>query len=148
MSAYAIAAALCRKWEGCRLSAYPDPGTGGAPWTIGYGATGPGIVKGTRWTQAQADQRLEDDVRGFVDGVRRLLKRPATDNQLGAMASLAYNVGLKRFEGSTLLRLFNEGEPEAAAKQFSVWTLAAGRRMQGLVNRRADERRVFEDTGA
>lgn len=145
MTAIAVAAALVRKWEGCKLTAYPDPGTGGAPWTIGYGATGPGIVKGACWTQAQADQRLEDDVRGFVDGVRRLLKRPATDNQLGAMASLAYNVGLRRFEGSTLLRLFNEGKPEAAAKQFGVWTLAAGRRMQGLVNRRADERRVFEE---
>jgi|SRR5688572_2738058 len=144
MSANAVAASLVRKWEGCRLTAYPDPASGGAPWTIGYGATGAGIARGTTWTQAQAEQRLEQDVERFVAGVRRLLQRPATDDQLGAMASLAYNVGLRRFSESTLLRLFNEGKPEAAAKQFGVWTLAAGRRMQGLVNRRADERRVFE----
>lgn len=144
MSAYAVAAALARKWEGCRLTAYPDPATGGDPYTIGFGATGPGIRKGVTWTQQQADKRLEQDVTRFVDGVRSMLKRPATDNQLGAMASLAYNIGLARFENSTLLRLFNSGSTAGAAKQFGVWTMAAGQRMQGLVNRRADERRVFE----
>ncbi|MEE7545751.1 lysozyme [Xanthomonas sp. Kuri4-1] len=144
MTAIAAAAALVRKWEGCRLTAYPDPATGGDPWTIGYGATGPGIRKGVTWTQAQADARLEQDVSRFVTGVRGLLKRPATDNQLGAMASLAYDIGLGAFGRSTLLRLFHEGKPAAAAAQFGVWTMAAGKRMQGLVNRRADERRVFE----
>lgn len=143
-SPYAIAAALVRKWEGCRLKAYPDPATGGDPYTIGFGATGPGIRKGVTWTQQQADKRLEQDVTRFVDGVRSMLKRPATDNQLGAMASLAYNIGLARFENSTLLRLFNSGSTAGAAKQFGVWTMAAGQRMQGLVNRRADERCVFE----
>lgn len=143
-SPYAIAAALVRKWEGCRLTAYPDPATGSAPYTIGFGATGPDIRKGVTWTQQQADKRLEQDVTRVVDGVRRLLTRAPTDNQLGAMASLAYNIGLARFENSTLLRLFNSGSTAGAAKQFGVWTMAAGQRMQGLVNRRADERRVFE----
>lgn len=143
MSANDNAAALVRKWEGCHLKAYPDPASGGDPWTIGFGATGPGIRRGVVWTQQQAEQRLEQDVKRFVDGVRRLLQRPATDKQLGAMASLAYNIGLGRFEKSTLLRLFNEGKVEAAGKQFGVWTLASGKRMQGLVNRRADEALVF-----
>ncbi len=143
MSAQDNAAALVRKWEGCRLKAYPDPASGGDPWTIGFGATGPGIRRGVVWTQQQAEQRLEQDVKRFVDGVRRLLQRPVTDKQLGAMASLAYNIGLSRFEKSTLLRLFNEGKVEAAGKQFGVWTLASGKRMQGLVNRRADEALVF-----
>lgn len=143
-NAMAMAASIIRRWEGCRLVAYPDPATGGDPYTIGFGATGPGIRKGVTWTQQQADKRLEQDVTRFVDGVRSMLKRPATDNQLGAMASLAYNIGLARFENSTLLRLFNSGSTDGAAKQFGVWTMAAGQRMQGLVNRRADERRVFE----
>lgn len=143
MSAYDIAAAVVRKWEGCHLKAYPDPASGGDPWTIGFGATGPGIRRGVVWTQQQAEQRLELDVKRFVDGVRRMLQRPATDKQLGAMASLAYNIGLARIEKSTLLRLFNEGKPEAACKQFGVWVMASGKRMQGLANRRADEAKVF-----
>ena len=144
MSAQAVAAQLVRRFEGCRLSAYPDPATGGDPWTIGWGSTGPGIVKGVTWTQQQADQRLEQDVGKFVAGVQALLTRPATGNQLGAMASLAYNIGLRRFGQSTLLRLFNAGNVASAAKQFDVWTLANGKRMQGLVNRRKAERAVFE----
>lgn len=144
MSALAVAASLVRKWEECRLAAYPDPATGGAPWTIGYGATGPGIVKGVTWTQTQADQRLEQDVAKFVAGVSALLKRKPTDNQLGAMASLAYNIGLGNFGKSTLLRLFNSGDIAGAAKQFAVWRMANGKVMQGLINRRADERKVFE----
>ncbi|XTQ92571.1 lysozyme [Xanthomonas sacchari] len=144
MSAIAVAASLVRKWEGCPLSAYPDPATGAEPWTIGYGSTGPGITKGTVWTKAQADQRLEQDVAKFVTGVSALLKRKPTDNQLGAMASLAYNIGLGKFGKSTLLRLFNAGDIAGAAKQFAVWRIADGKVMQGLINRRADERKVFE----
>lgn len=144
MTALAHALALIRKWEGCRLSAYPDPGTGGDPWTIGWGSTGPGIRKGVTWTQAQADERLAADVEKFMGGVRKLIKRPASDTELGAMTSLAYNIGLGAFERSTLLRFFNAGDKARAAKQFDVWRRAGGRVMQGLVNRRADERKVFE----
>lgn len=144
MSALAHAVALIKKWEGCRLEAYPDPGTGGAPWTIGYGATGPGIVKGVRWTQRQAEERLAVDVDRFLKGVRSVLKKPASDAQLGAMTSLAYNIGVSAFANSTLLRKFNTGDVGGAAAEFPRWNKAGGKVMKGLSNRRADERKVFE----
>lgn len=144
MSALAYAVSLVKKWEGCRLEAYPDPGSGGDPWTIGYGATGPGIKKGVRWTQAQADDRLALDVDRFLKGVRSVLKRPATDAQLGAMTSLAYNVGVSAFRNSTLLRKFNAGDIAGAAAEFLRWNRAGGKVMKGLANRRADEREVFQ----
>lgn len=144
MSALAHAVALIKRWEGCRLSAYPDPGTGGDPWTIGWGSTGPGIRKGVTWTQAQADERLATDVKRFMDGVRSALKRTASDNELGAMTSLAYNIGAQAFRSSTLLRLFNQGKKADAAKQFDRWNKAGGVVLNGLTKRRADERRVFE----
>jgi len=57
--------ALIQKWEGCakrradgRFEAYPDPGTGADPWTIGWGSTGPDIKPGLIWTQAQCDERF------------------------------------------------------------------------------------------
>ncbi len=143
MSAYAVATSLVRQFEGCELKAYPDPATGGAPWTIGWGATGPGIGPGTVWTQQMADDRLRADVTEFVDGVRSSLTRSATDNQLGAMASLAYNVGLKNFKSSTLLKLFNAGDIAGAAAQFPRWNRAAGKVMKGLTRRREAERAVF-----
>ena len=142
--AVSIAMALIKKWEGLKLTAYPDPATGGAPWTIGYGSTGPGIVKGVTWTQAQADERLRADVRKFMDGVLAALRAPVHPHELGAMTSLAYNIGGKEFANSTLVRRFNEGNRPAAAAQFDVWRMANGKVMQGLVNRRKDERAVFE----
>lgn len=144
MSALAHAVALIRRWEGCRLEAYPDPATGGDPWTIGWGSTGPGIREGVKWTQAQADDRLALDVSRFMRGVRASLQREASDNELGAMTSLAYNIGLGAFRSSTLLRLFNAGDKAGAARQFDRWNRAGGRVMPGLVRRRADEREVFE----
>ena len=38
-AAVAVAMPLVKDFEGCRLSAYPDPGTGAEPWTIGWGTT-------------------------------------------------------------------------------------------------------------
>ena len=141
MTALAHAMALIRRWEGCRLVAYKCPA---GIWTIGWGSTGPGISEGVRWTQAQADERLARDVEKFMVGVRKLLRRPVTEAQLGAMTSLAYNIGIGAFGSSTLLRLFNAGQADLAAAQFAVWRRAGGKVLPGLVNRRADERRVFE----
>ena len=68
---------LIKRCEGCgqrtstgTLRSYPDPGTGGAPWTIGYGSTGPGIGRGTEWTQAQADARFTQDLTEFAAKVQ------------------------------------------------------------------------------
>lgn len=135
---------LIKQFEGCKLNAYPDPGTGGDPWTIGWGATGPGIKKGLTWTQGQADARLVEDVSYFVNGVRGLLAgAPATENQLGAMVSLAYNIGLGNFGKSTLLKLHKAGDYAGAAAEFPKWNKAAGRVMAGLTRRREAEAKVY-----
>lgn len=143
MSALAYAVQLVRRWEGCRLEAYPDPGTGGAPWTIGWGATGPGIVQGVVWTQAKADERLSRDVERFMAGVRALVKVRLSDNQLGALTSFAYNVGLGALRGSTLLRKLNAGDFKGASDEFLKWNKAGGRVLTGLTARRRDERETF-----
>lgn len=143
MSALAYAISLIKRWEGCKLEAYPDPGTGGDPWTIGYGATGQGIAKGVKWTQAQADERLAQDVTRFLKGVQSAVKKPATDAQIGAMTSLAYNIGAKAFANSTLLRKFNAGDIAGSSAEFLKWVRANGRVMKGLVARRNAERDVF-----
>lgn len=140
--ALGTALALTKEFEGCELEAYPDPGTGGDPWTIGWGATGAGIAKGVRWTQAQADARLAEDVAKFMSAVIKAAP-VATDNQRGAMTSLAYNIGIKAFQDSTLLKLHNAGNYEAAADQFSRWNKAGGRILAGLTRRRAAEEKVY-----
>jgi lysozyme len=138
---------LCRPLteasEACRLKAYPDPASGGVPWTIGWGATGAGIVEGTVWTQEHADSRLTLDLNARADIVDRLVKVVLTPAKKGALVDFVYNVGEDNFESSTLLKRLNAGDYQAAADEFPKWNLAHGKVMPGLVTRRARERDLF-----
>ncbi len=133
---------LIKQFEGCSSKAYPDPATGGAPWTIGYGTT-KGVKPGMTITAEQAEKMLRDDVAKFESGVSALLKVPTTQGQFDAMVSLAYNIGLGNFGKSTLLRKHNEKCYSCAAGQFPVWNRAAGKVMNGLTRRRNAERDVY-----
>lgn len=136
--------ALIKSFEGLELKAYPDPGSGGDPWTIGYGATGAGIHKGVVWTQAMADNRLADDVSRFADGVAKLIgSAPTTQGQFDAMTSLAFNVGLGNFGSSTLLKKHRAGDYAGAASEFARWNKASGKILAGLTRRREAETKVY-----
>lgn len=133
---------LIKQFEGYSSKAYPDPATGGAPWTIGYGTT-KGVKPGMVITAEQAEKMLRDDVAKFESGVSALLKVPTTQGQFDAMVSLAYNIGLGNFGKSTLLRKHNEKCYTCAAGQFPAWNRAAGKVMNGLTRRRNAERDVY-----
>lgn len=140
---------LIRKWEGCaralgdgRFAAYPDPGTGGAPWTIGWGATGPGIGPGTVWTQAQCDARLDADVdRTGAEVLAGIGAAATSQNQFDALASFHYNTGA--IGRATLTRLHRAGDHAGAAREFAKWVHAGGRVLSGLVARRAEEAALY-----
>lgn len=131
-------------FEGCCLAAYPDPATKGAPWSIGFGDTGPDVVPGLVITRQQADQRLANRLeREFEPGVLAALTRAPTQRQFDAMVCLAYNIGLRAFTGSTLVRKFNLGDTQGAADAFLSWVIAAGKVMLGLRRRRTAEKMLF-----
>lgn len=135
---------LIKSFEGCKLVAYPDPGSGGDPWTIGWGTTGPDVKKGVVWTQEKADARFSAHVNEFAEGVwAALANTPTTQNQFDALVSLAYNVGLRNLRNSTLLRMHKNGDFAGAAKQFVRWNKAAGQVMRGLTRRREAEAKLY-----
>jgi lysozyme len=138
-----LAVAIAKQYEGCKLVAYPDPASGGAPWTIGYGATGPGTTRGTVWTQEQADADLVARMTNIGTLVDDMVTAILTDNQKAALCDFAYNLGETALRGSTLLRLLNAELYSAAAAQFAVWNKAGGKIMPGLVHRRAAETVLF-----
>ena len=70
---------LIKEFEGLELDAYPDPATGGRPYTIGYGRA-QGVELGDRITEEEAEAYLEEDVRFFESGVDHLLPE-LTDRQ-------------------------------------------------------------------
>lgn len=134
--------ALIKSFEGYALKAYPDPGTGGAPWTIGWGHTGPGIGLGTTITPDQAEGYFAADLLRFCQTVQ-VMAPVATDNQFAALVSFAYNCGAANLKSSTLLRLHNLGSYGLAAKEFGKWVHANGEVLDGLVKRRAAEARLY-----
>lgn len=136
--------AVLHYFESCKLEAYPDPATGGAPWTIGWGHTGPEVKPGLKWTQEKADMVFTLDLMRFESAVGPgLLSRQPTQPQFDAMVCFAYNCGAANLKSSTLLRLFNAGDTVGAQAQFSRWNKAAGKVMRGLTRRRAAEAALF-----
>jgi lysozyme len=133
---------LIKSFEGYSLHAYADPGTGGAPWTIGWGHTGPGIGPGTTITPDQAEGYFVADLLRFCQAVQ-VMAPVATDNQFAALVSFAYNCGVANLKSSTLLRLHNLGSYDLAAGEFGKWTHANGEVLAGLVKRRAAEARLY-----
>ena len=138
-----MAMSLAKEFEGCRLQAYPDPASGGDPWTVGWGATGPDIRQGTVWTQQQADADLQNRLSAISMRVDELVKVPLNDEPKAALDDFAYNEGLGNLQRSTLLAELNAGNMQGAADQFLVWNMAAGKVMDGLERRRQAERALF-----
>ena len=130
---------LIKEFEGCKLKAYLCPA---GVWTIGYGHTD-GVKEGDEITQQEADRLLANDVHSFSAGVQRLVTSDINRNQLGALTSFAFNVGLGNLRHSTLLRLVNKGDFVGAANQFSRWNKAGGKVLAGLTRRREAEKKLF-----
>ncbi len=151
--------AVIRYFESCSLKAYPDPATGGAPWTIGWGHTGPEVVPGLVWTQAKADAQLVIDLASREASISKAVTAQITQGQFDALVSFLYNVGpgkqgvkdgllvLKSGGPSSLLRLTNTGDATGAAAQFKFWNKAAGVAMRGLSRRRAAEAALYAGSG-
>jgi len=145
----AAGADLIKSFEGCEkdlpdgtFAAYPDPGTGNDPWTIGWGATGTGIKKGVVWTRAQCDARFDDDMKRYAADVSRALGTAATtQNQFDALVSFHYNTGA--IGKATLTKKHKAGDFAGAKAEFARWNRAGGRVMAGLTRRRAAEAALY-----
>lgn len=139
-------AKLIKDEEGLRLIAYPDPGTGGDPWTIGYGHTGDDVHKGLTIDRPRAEALFDRDIAHFEVGVADLVPR-VTDTQFSALVSFAYNAGLANLRSSTLLEKHNAGDHAGAADEFGKWVHAGKRVLPGLVKRRKAEAALYLKPG-
>jgi lysozyme len=112
-------------------------------WTIAWGHTGPEVVDGLVWTQAQCDQQFSKDLAHFEQQVRDSLKVEVNQNEFDAMVSFTYNVGHGALLTSTFLRLLNLNQRRAAACHLCLFCKAGGLYSDGLNVRRADEALQF-----
>lgn len=138
---------LVQEFEGCELAAYPDPGTGGDPWTIGWGHTGPEVRKGVVWSQQQADAALLLDLKEAHAGMLKALPMAASYSgpRQAALTSWVFNVGAGAAADSTLRRRLAAGEDPITviSQELPRWNKGGGGVLPGLVRRRAAEVAIF-----
>lgn len=143
---------LIKKFEGCFLNAYPDPLTGAAPITIGWGSTKK--RDGSRWklgdkiTQQEADDLLEFQL--VRDYLPQLEKIPVWDelniNQQGALLSYAYNLGANFYGASgfnSITKMLQTKNWSIAEETFIKYRNPGSNVEQGLKRRRLAEAKLF-----
>lgn len=171
-------------FEGVELRAYPDPNSPlgrecaahswpmrryqdlpgwaylpGDPWTIGYGATGPGIGPGVSWSLPQARARLDADIAERVATANRVLTHNPGQGPFDAFVSILFNVGhgnpqrdgiiqLRGGGPSTLLRKLQAGDLEGARFELGKWISRGTPAERGLRRRRAGEQALWDGATA
>ena len=142
MEASEILIEKLKAFEGLRREAYRDAA---GVLTIGYGHTGKDVREGDRITPYWAEQLLLLDLKDHEAAVRRL-KVARTQGQFDALVSFAFNVGIGRLSGSTLLKVIREGSSkQKIVREFKRWIYAGGKPLKGLERRREWEaKRFFE----
>lgn len=137
------AVGLIAESEGLRLKAYRCPA---GVWSIAYGET-QGVKPGDTCTKEQADRWLLEDLQERAGAVGAMCTIDPSPAELGAMVSLAYNIGLEAFRKSTVLRQHNAGNRQAAARAFGLWNKARVdgvlTELPGLTARRAREAALY-----
>lgn len=134
-----------KKHEGCRLKAYKDSV---GIWTIGYGTieypNGVKVKQGDVITQAEAEFFLEHNANEKYAAIKGYIKAILNDNQLTAIMSLVYNIGISGFINSTVLKKINNGNTDAEIKAaWLMWNKGriggVLKEIPGLTARRKDE---------
>jgi len=131
---------LIKQFEGCRLTAYQDSV---GVWTIGYGHTS-GVKKGQVITQEQADTYLKADCAAAENNVNLFMKKyDFNQNEYDALVSFAFNIG-------SINQLTANGTRSIAeiSAKITAYNKAGGKVLQGLVNRRAAEKALFDSRKA
>lgn len=139
---------LIKRFEGCHLTAYPDPGTGASPWTIGWGSTkdeqGRPFKPGDKITQARADSLLEQQLLTvFLPAVMKLPHAAAmSEEQIGALLSFTYNLGAGFYNSTgftTISRYLRDKDWDKVPEALLLYRNPGSPVEEGLKRRRVAE---------
>jgi len=152
---YSASLKLIKEFEGCHLTAYPDPLSGGEPYTIGYGTTrypgGRRVSRGDKITVIEADMF----VRTEIDQIAKKLSETVphwsamTDGQQSALISFAYNLGTG-FYGSngfeTISKRLRERDWDAVPDAMLLYRNPGTNVEAGLKRRRIAEGNLWRES--
>ncbi|MBR6164152.1 lysozyme [bacterium] len=109
--------------------------------TIGYGHT-EGVKEGDTITREEAEKLFKQDFSKYSKPLKYVTV-PLNDNEKVALTSFIYNIGPTAFKNSTLLKKLNNGDKQGAANEFDKWIYKNGRKVDGLIKRRQEEKKMF-----
>jgi GH24 family phage-related lysozyme (muramidase) len=147
------AVAIVKHYEGLRLQAYDD---GVGVWTIGYGTTrypnGQPVKPGDSITQAQAEQYLQNDIKGYAQKLAATVPfwSQMNANMHAALISFAYNLG-PGFYGSggfeTISRDLRDKNWTAVPQALLLYSNPGSNVHEGLLARRKAEGALWRGQG-
>ncbi|MFM1333065.1 lysozyme [Yersinia enterocolitica] len=110
--------------------------------TVCDGHTGKDIVPSKRYSDAECDALLHQDLIPVFAAIDRIVNVPMSDFRKAALASFGYNVGITAMTNSTMVKKLNRGDTSGACDELRRWIKAGGKVWKGLVNRREVEREL------
>ena len=110
--------------------------------TVCDGHTGKDIIPSKRYSDAECDALLHQDLIPVFAAIDRIVKVPMSDFRKAALASFGYNVGITAMTNSTMVKKLNRGDTSGACDELRRWIKAGGKVWKGLVNRREVEREL------
>ena len=137
---------LIAEFEGLSLKPYMCPAKKA---TIGYGncyyRDGRKVTMlDNPITKEEALELLKVIVDSFTKQVDKLVSTPLNQNQINAVVSFAYNVGIGNLKNSTLLKLINKDHNQLAiSNEFLKWINVGGKKSNGLEKRRIKESQIY-----
>lgn len=130
---------LVKHFEGFEDTAYLCPAN---VWTIGYGRTR-NVKEGDRITEPQAERDLLEELEEFKQQVLNSVKVELKQNELDALTSWTYNLGVGNLKSSTLLKKLNAGNKSEVPAEMIRWNKANGKVLAGLTKRREAEAELW-----
>lgn len=141
----AVAIALFTSgFEGWRNTVYKDP-AGISTVCVGHAYTGPDgkpLKSGATYSDNVCSYLLGQDIATAQKAVQSLAKVPLTPGENLAYTDFVFNAGQGNFARSTILRDVNGGRHEQACKELAAWVYSGGKKLPGLVTRRAAEEKA------
>ena len=130
---------LVKFFEGFEANAYLCPAN---VWTIGYGRT-KDVREGDIIPEVQAERDVVEELEEFAEQVLNSVKVELTQNELDALTSWTYNLGVGNLQSSTLLKKLNTGDYESVPSEMVRWNKAGGKVLAGLTKRREAEAELW-----
>lgn len=147
MSDLSCAINLIRKYEGFNEKAYPDPTTGGDPYTFGYGTQfypdGSPVRKGHCCSKEKALEYLFHEI-NLIETQLLKLNFGLESHMLQALISFVHSIGWEPFLYTSIIDHLELENYESVTHEISRWIFDADHKViGGLLDRRREEIDLF-----